>query len=376
MKMVFPAACTLLLVLVVAIFSSPFAARSEAAPFVVNSLSDTDDGSCSALHCSLREAINAANTNPGADTISFDVTGTITLGSTLPQITDPAGLAITAQPRQVTISGNHAVRILSVASGAPLTLEGLSLVDGYTTNGGGAIDNEGPLTVTQCTFSYNHAGWGGAINNSIFDGQLSVIRCTFYGNSAAGNGGAILHGSGIATILNSTFTGNTAANGAALLNGTGWGINVYYSTIAGNSASAGACVFNASGSISLYGAIVANTTAAANCGGPIQNIGHNLDSAASCGWGTALDSRSNTDPLLRPLANNGGGTDTMALQAASPAIDTGGATGLPAFYAGGQTGIPSTDQRGIPRPFGQAYDIGAFEHAPSGVPVIHLLLDE
>ena len=72
-------------------------------PFVVTKTADTNDGSCNA-DCSLREAIVAANANPGGDTIAFDIpvsdpgrnptTGvfTITVDSTLgalPQITDP-----------------------------------------------------------------------------------------------------------------------------------------------------------------------------------------------------------------------------------------------------------------------------------------------
>ena len=56
------------------------------------------------------------------------------------------------------------------------------------------------------------------------------------------------------------------------------------------------------------------------------------------------------DPLLAPLADNGGPTLTHALLAGSPAIDTGDN-----FF-----GLP-TDQRGSPRVSGVATDIGAFE---------------
>jgi hypothetical protein len=60
------------------------------------------------------------------------------------------------------------------------------------------------------------------------------------------------------------------------------------------------------------------------------------------------------DALLAPPANNGGVTETMALAAASPAIDGGTATGA----------LPS-DQRGQAR-FG-AVDVGAFEFAPDTI---------
>ena len=49
------------------------AAAAEANTWVVNTTDDLDDGTCTAAHCSLREAINAANTNPGADTIIFSI---------------------------------------------------------------------------------------------------------------------------------------------------------------------------------------------------------------------------------------------------------------------------------------------------------------
>lgn len=66
----------------------------KAASFVVNTTDDLDDGVCSATHCSLHEAINAANANPGPDVISFDIPGPgphlIVLGTTLPALIDDA----------------------------------------------------------------------------------------------------------------------------------------------------------------------------------------------------------------------------------------------------------------------------------------------
>jgi CSLREA domain-containing protein len=43
--------------------------------FVVNTTGETDDGQCIPAHCALREAITAANSNPGSDTISFNIPG-------------------------------------------------------------------------------------------------------------------------------------------------------------------------------------------------------------------------------------------------------------------------------------------------------------
>ena len=51
--------------------------RASSAPlFVVNTTDDTDDGTCDAVHCSLREALSAAGAQSGVDTITFDITTT------------------------------------------------------------------------------------------------------------------------------------------------------------------------------------------------------------------------------------------------------------------------------------------------------------
>jgi uncharacterized repeat protein (TIGR01451 family) len=78
--------------------------------------------------------------------------------------------------------------------------------------------------------------------------------------------------------------------------------------------------------------------------------GHNLDSGNTCGFVEPGDLQ-NTDPLLGPLANNGGPTQTHALLPGSPAIDAGGEC------------IAFPDQRGVVRPQGAACDIGAYELA-------------
>ena len=84
-------------------------------------------------------------------------------------------------------------------------------------------------------------------------------------------------------------------------------------------------------------------------GGIFNSGGHNLFTDEPT---VALDPTdlTNTDPLLGPLADNGGPTFTQALLPGSPAIDAG------APVAG-----VTTDQRGVPRPQGTAPDIGAFE---------------
>ncbi|MGB5413308.1 MAG: choice-of-anchor Q domain-containing protein, partial [Polyangiales bacterium] len=63
------------------------------------------------------------------------------------------------------------------------------------------------------------------------------------------------------------------------------------------------------------------------------------------------------DPMLGPLADNGGPTETHALEEGSPAINQ-----IPAADCVDEEGEPlTTDQRGLARPQGDSCDVGAFE---------------
>ena len=97
-----------------------------------------------------------------------------------------------------------------------------------------------------------------------------------------------------------------------------------------------------------------NNGGGVNCsteGGTAQLVsaGDNIESGIDCGFTAAGDLQS-TNPLLGPLADNGGGTDTHAIAALSPARDA----------ANGQL-CPPADQRGVARPQFAGCDIGAFE---------------
>jgi hypothetical protein len=117
--------------------------------------------------------------------------------------------------------------------------------------------------------------------------------------------------------------------------------------------------------VTLANTILANSTSGGNClpdeGGTIIDNGYNLDNDGSCGLSTANHSLPNTNPQLAPngLQNNGGPTQTIALQSSSPAIDF-----IPSASCVDAQGQPlSTDQRGSPRPDNgeQACDSGAYE---------------
>ena len=89
-------------VLVLALSPLGGALAKESTAYVVNTTNDRDDGACNKGHCSLREAINAANSHPGADMITFNLRGrppfTIQPSSALPGITDPLTIDGSTQP--------------------------------------------------------------------------------------------------------------------------------------------------------------------------------------------------------------------------------------------------------------------------------------
>jgi hypothetical protein len=96
-----------------------------------------------------------------------------------------------------------------------------------------------------------------------------------------------------------------------------------------------------------------NSIVADGCSGKVTSGDYNLggSTALPCSF-TGPHDQPNINPLLAPLADNGGPTMTHALMPGSPAIDKGGTSA---------NQCPTTDQRGIARPQGPACDVGAFE---------------
>src|SRR5262249_18318264 len=104
--------------------------RLTPSTFQVTNLADSGTGS-------LRAAIANANTNPGADLITFTVSGTITLTSGQLNITDALTI-LGPGSSKLTVSGNQASRVFAT-SGAPtgsaIVLYGMTIANGQTTPG-------------------------------------------------------------------------------------------------------------------------------------------------------------------------------------------------------------------------------------------------
>ena len=101
---------------------------AAAASFVVNSADDSNDGQCDNNHCSLREAINAANNNPGPDTISFaglDASGgsiTIHLLSFLPPLLDNETII-----DGTTVQGYSNTPLINIVKAAGVIEDGIAI---------------------------------------------------------------------------------------------------------------------------------------------------------------------------------------------------------------------------------------------------------
>ena len=201
-------------------------ADSSGSTLTVTTIADntTTDGLCS-----LREAIFNADDDAatysdcaagtGDDTIDFDNAlgaATITLGSTLPAINDPDGLTVNGGGN-ITLNGAGLYQVFFIHAGAVLTLDSLTVSNGFAASGSGAR-NYGTLTVTNSTFSGNIAqgGDGGGIFNSGNSSTLTITNSTFSRNISQGSsiaGGAIFNDHGTLTVTNSTFSGNIAQGG-------------------------------------------------------------------------------------------------------------------------------------------------------------------
>ncbi len=379
------------------------------------SVTTTDDELNSDGDCSLREAIQAANTDAavdactagsGADTIdlpantyTLSIAGTGEDANATGDLDITADLTITGAGQATTIiDGNATDRVFDVRPSATVEISGMTVRNGNpgSGHGGGIANNGGPLTLKNSTVTDNRtAGAGGGFYNHINkvatlidstvsnnkstglggggiwnqNGTLTLTNSTVNGNTTEGlgdGGGGIHHVNSTSnplTVTNSTISGNSsesAGGGIGLKFGVGTANIVTNSTITGNLALlafGGGGITDSFGDIELKYTIIANNSPE-DCNTAIISGGHNLDSDNSCALGGTGDlSGGNAD--LDPLALNAPGTtETHALGTSSDAIDAGG----------GDCPPPATDQRGVSRPQGTDCDIGAYESQAGPAP--------
>lgn len=269
-----------------------------------------------------------------------------------------------------------------VHSSSSATITNAGFVDNNTRTNGGAVYGAGVLIVASSVFTANNASSGGGI----YDGgaAITVTHSAFAGNTAWTGGGVVTRQD--VTIANSTFADNNADSGDHIYTDGGV-LAVVNSTLFGRvedpdrrgragdgPAGDNGGVHNAAaggGSVTFANTLIAGHESGGNCVGAIANGGHNLEDAATCGWGNANGSLSNTAPLLGALT---GSPAYFPLGAGSPAIDAG----QNAVCAAAP--VNNTAQNGGTRPVdgdgnGSAIcDIGAFEAQSSGAPTLDLYL--
>lgn len=236
---------------------------------------------------------------------------------------------------------------------------------GFGAGGGGGHSSGG----SRGTFG----GFGGHDNGGF---SFPIIAA---GGGGAGLGGAVFSDRGTVTVRNSTFTGNSVSHGFA---GDGKGYSdgatdgsdagaalfavdgsmvVSNSTISGNESTgdaAGIGMYRSTRAGSSAAIALTNSIVAANI--PTNNECRLFSSVSSTGTNNLYSDNLNCpatgavtgDPLLAPLAVEApGNTPTMAIDAGSPAYDTGD-----------DDSCEQADQRGVSRPRAQHCDIGAYEY--------------
>lgn len=272
-------------------------------------------------------------------------------------------------------------------------------------DGGGMVVVSGPVTMTDCIVSNNSSGLGGTkfasqggIGGGILNfGLITMLNCTVNNNSTkatalndgtdGGPGGGIFT-QNVMTITNSTISGNHASpqggKGGGIVNSAN-ALTLTNVTITGNTGDGSTGFHSGQGLANTNAAIVRNTIIAGN-GAPgtpdvtgiFTSQGHNLIGKATAGGNGDNNNQtgftngvngdqvgtpaSPIDPVLGPLADNGGPTQTHKLLAGSPAFDAGDN----ALAKDASNNTLTTDQRGAGR-FANSFspnvtvDIGAFE---------------
>jgi hypothetical protein len=237
---------------------------------------------------------------------------------------------------------------------------------------GGAIEASpgGPLLIQRTTIAANKAAQAGGV--MVLGAPVRVVDSTISSNLAAagpqaeGDGGGIYVGNkGRVDVSNSTIAANGAyTSGGGIFADAGGHAAISFSTIARNRADADGRFGGSTGGVHLRTtgvqvpatARIANSVLVLNtevggvgtdCGG-IGFLGTGINLISTTNQGSCADGPPivAANPLIGPLARNGGPTQTIALLAGSPAIGAAVGPG------------PARDQRGVKR---TDPDLGAYE---------------
>lgn len=363
-------------------------------PLVVDIVEDQDNGNIEEGDVSLREAIAASLAGGGLQAVTFaeSLAGqTLMLDS--PLIVDGSleieGLGsslITIQANDPSATAGDGFRLFEISNGDPnnadeIFISGVTLRGGDSAADGGAIFTDELLTLDDVVIEQNRSGgMGGAIYSTA---MLTINSSTIDDNSADGDGGGV-HSEGGVVIDSSTVSNNSSGDegGGISVAGEGTDIVITSSTISGNTAEgdggglhsldvnprrfrlfhstvfqnvsggSGGGIYEYDGVLFLDHTIIAGNTAASEAADidsinflntPVVIAKNSLigsDGGANINsfGGNQIGSAGNPiNPMLLPLADNGGPTMTNLPGPGSPAVNAGD----PEF-----SGPPEFDQRG------------------------------
>ncbi|HLK09779.1 MAG TPA: choice-of-anchor Q domain-containing protein [Candidatus Binatia bacterium] len=344
----------------------PALGRVSAATFTVDSTADAPDavpgdGRCTTRSgdCTLRAAIEEANSLPGPDVIQLPAgtyvvslegsgedhcaTGDLDITSSISIV--GAGAATTI------VDANHRDRAFDILPDGAAVISGVTVQNGSADDGGGIRVTGGTLKLVESVVTGNQAAdVGGGVENAL--GVVALVRSTVAGNVAHNAGGGV-DNTGTADLRNVTVSGNTA-------DGAGGGIFNLGTTTLSNTTVAENTLTGVEnqGQLVFFNSLLADN-AGPDCQGTLTSRGFNLihDTTGCTFDGDTSGDLIDMEAKLAPLQDDGGPTPTHALLAGSAAIDAAN----PAPPGSGDPACEATDQRGVTRPQGPRCDIGAFE---------------
>jgi CSLREA domain-containing protein len=399
---------TAALFVIVTVAGHMFVSAAPAAAETISVTEDEDELNTDG-DCSLREALQAANTNAAIDACPagsaveadnilldadrYELTRTSGPDNTFGSLDIYSDLNISgAGVHESIVDANQIDRALFAngGMGVDISLGFIQITGGQITGGNGAgilnqadlqlndmlvtanqvIGNTGSdfgggistvsgfrARIKRSVFSFNSSNLGSGVSNG---GTTNVEDSLIWFNTAGESGGGF-DNNGTASLTNVTISDNQAVAGGGIYNRTGGSVTVRNATVFDNKATGpfASNILDVGTSIDVSNTIVGQPSSASNCEGSITSGGHNLSSDATCDFdlGSDLEDR---NPRLRGLADNGGRTPTHALKPSSPAVNTG-------------AGNLGHDQRGVPRPQGGAPDRGAYELAFCSGTVVNMV---
>ncbi len=187
---------------------------AEAATFTVTTVEDSGDGICN-TSCTLREAIDAANANPGADTIAFDIPGSGVRGivpfTPLPFITETVTIDGYTQP-------GASANTLEMGSNAVILIE---LIGSMAGDGSGLVLGAPDCTVRGLAIN-RFPEHGITVGENIGDAATDtgiVVEGNFIGTDATGTASLANLESGILIFGDESLIGGSLPAARNLISG-------------------------------------------------------------------------------------------------------------------------------------------------------------